>query len=84
MISGVGLGKLRDSGAYIYAVCRSGVGANSIFCSLCSLWVYKKYSGIADRLRADPGYIWPKCRDTARTVDGRITDEVEVVVVRLK
>ena len=46
MISGVGLGKLRDSGAYIYAVCRSGVGANSIFCSLCSLWVYKNTAAL--------------------------------------
>ena len=44
MVSGVALGMLRNSGAFPCAVCRSGVGANSILCSLCSLWVYKKCS----------------------------------------
>ena len=46
MISGAGLDVLRDSDAFLCAVCRSGVGANSISCSKCKLWVHKKCSGI--------------------------------------
>ena len=46
MISGTGLNMLRDSGALPCAVCRSGVGANSISCSQCKLWVHKKCSNI--------------------------------------
>jgi hypothetical protein len=44
MVSGHGLDVLRDSGAFPCAVCRSGVGENSIQCSQCNLWVHKKCS----------------------------------------
>jgi hypothetical protein len=40
MVSGPGLDVLRDSGAFPCAVCRSGVGENSIQCSQ----VHKKCS----------------------------------------
>ena len=46
MISGVELYMLRDSVAFPCAVCRSGVGANSISLSQCKLWAHKKCSGI--------------------------------------
>ena len=46
MISGAGLDVLPDSGAFPCAVSLSGVGANSISCSQCKLWVHKKCSGI--------------------------------------
>ena len=41
MVSGPGLDLLRDSGAFPSAVCRSGVGVNSIQCSQCMYWVHK-------------------------------------------
>ena len=41
MVSGPGLDLLSDSGAFPYAVCRSGVGVNSIKCSKCKHWVHK-------------------------------------------
>ena len=39
MVSGPGLDLLRDSGAFPCAVCRSGVGMNSIQCSQCMYWM---------------------------------------------
>ena len=78
MISGLGLDVLKDSGKYPCAVCRSGVGANSIECSHCKLWVHKKCSGISGSLTADPGYTCPRCRGDARPIDGRPITVVEV------
>ena len=71
MISGAGRDMLRDSGAFPCAVCRSGVGANSISCSQCKLWVHKKCSGIKGRLNVTPNiYVCPRCLDQARPIDG--------------
>ena len=50
MVSGPGLDLLSDSGACPCAVCRSGVGVNSIQCSQCMYWVHKKCSGVRGRL----------------------------------
>jgi hypothetical protein len=41
MVSGHWLDILRDSAAFPYAICRSGVGENSIYCSQCNLRVHK-------------------------------------------
>ena len=78
MVSDVGHGLLRNSGAFPCAVCRRGVGTNSIQCSKCSLWVHKKCSGIAGRLRPDPEYACPRCCGTARPIDGRLVQKVSV------
>ena len=78
MISGAGLDVLRDSGAFPCAVCRSGVGANSISCSQCKLWVHEKCSGIKGRLNVTPDYVCPRCLDQARPIDGRPITQVEV------
>ena len=61
MVSGKGLGQLRDSGAFPCGVCRTGVGANSIFCSQCCFWIHKKCSGVIGRLSDNPEYICPRC-----------------------
>ena len=53
MISGLNLGTLKDSGRFPFAVCRSGVGKNSIWCHGCSLWVHKKCTGIVGRSTDD-------------------------------
>ena len=44
MVSGVGLDTLSDSGKDPCAVCRKGVGSNSIFCGCCEHWVHKRCS----------------------------------------
>ena len=55
MISGTGLDLLQNSGQYPSAVCRTGVGNNSIYCNGCKLWVHKKCSGL-QRLTPNPDY----------------------------
>ena len=45
LISCLGHDLLKDSGKYICAVCRKGVGVNSIARSQCKLWVHKKSCG---------------------------------------
>ena len=62
LISGVGLNVLQDSGEFPCAICRSGVGVNSIECSQCKLWVHKKCSGLTGRLVADPEFVCQRCR----------------------
>ena len=49
MICGTGLDLLQSSGEYPCAVCRTGVGNNSIYCNSCKLWVHKKCSGLQRR-----------------------------------
>ena len=78
MISGAGLDMLHDYGAFPCTVCRSGVGANSISCYQCKLWVHKKCNGIKGRLNVTPDYVCRRCLDQARPIDGRPITQVEV------
>ena len=71
LISGTGLNVLKDSGRFPCAVCRKGVGANSINCPRCQHWVHKKCSGIQGRLSADPDFVCLRCQGRAQPIDGR-------------
>ena len=62
MVSGPGLDLLSYSGVFPCAVCRSGVGVNSI---QCMYWMHKKCSGVRGRLAEDPDYVCPRCCDQA-------------------
>ena len=77
MICGTGLNLLQSSGEHPCAVCRTGVGSNSIFCNGCNHWVHKKCSGLK-RLKEDPNYRCSRCQGTARPIDGRPQKEVQV------
>ena len=55
MICGKGLDLLQSSGEYPCAVCRTGIGNNSIYCNGCKLWVHKKCS-VLQRLTPNPDY----------------------------
>ena len=77
MICGMGLDLLQSSGEFPCAVCHTGVGSNSIFCSGCKHWVHKKCSGLK-RLKKDPDYRCTRCQGTARPLDGRPQKEVQV------
>ena len=71
MICGTGLDLLQSSGEYPCAVCRTGVGNNSmIYCNGCKLWVHKKCSGL-QRLTPNPDYRCVRCMGNARHIDGR-------------
>ena len=84
MISGDGLDVLKDSGKYPCAVCRKGVGRNSICCTQCLFWVHKKCSQISGRLKLDPDYVCPRCRGLSRPIDGRPKTKIEVDGVELE
>ena len=77
MICGTGLDLLQSSGEYPCAVCRKGVGNNSIYCNGCKLWVHKKCSGL-QRLTPNPDYRCALCMGNARPIDGRPQSEVQV------
>ena len=77
MICGTGLDLLQSSGEYPCAVCRTGVGNNSIYCNGCKLWVHKKCSGL-QRLTPNPDYRCARCMGNARPIDGRPQREVQV------
>ena len=77
MICGMGLDLLQSSGEFPCAVCRTGVGSNSIFCNGCKHWVHKKCSGLK-RLKKDPDYKCTRCQGTACSLDGRPQKEVQV------
>ena len=84
MVSGIGLGQLRDSGAFPCGVCRTGVGVNSIVCSQCSFWIHKKKcSSVIGRLSDNFEYICPRCQDIAHPIDGRPINEVFVDEVNM-
>ena len=77
MICGTGLDLLQSSGEYPCAVCRTGVGNNSIYCNGCKLWVHKKCSGL-QRLTPNPDYRCARCMGNAHPIDGRPQSEVQV------
>ena len=77
MVCGTGLDLLQSSGEFPCAVCRTGVGSNSIFCKGCKHWVHKKCSGLK-RFTEDPDYRCTHCQGTARPLDGRPQREVQV------
>ena len=83
MICGTGLDLLQSSGEFPCAVCRTGVGSNSIFCNDCKHWVHKKCSGFK-RLKKDPDYRCTRCQGTARPLDGRPRKEVQVRLDKLE
>ena len=72
MICGTGLDLLLSSGEFPCAICRTGVGSNSIFCKH---WVRKKCSGLK-RLKKDPDYRCTRYQRTAHLLDGRPQKEV--------
>ena len=82
MIWVTGLDSLQSSGEFPCAVCRTGVGSNSIFWNSCKHWVHKKCRGIK-RLAKDPDYRCTKCQGTAHCLDGRPRREVQVKPIEL-
>ena len=77
MICGTGLDLLQSLGEFPCAVYCTGVGSNSIFCNGCKHWVHKKCSGLK-HLKKDPDYRCTRRQGTARPLDGRPQEEVQV------
>ena len=85
LISGPDLDVLKDSGKYPCAVCRRGVGSNSIQCSKCNLWVHRKCTNIPknQKIVADPNFVCRRCKDEASPIDGRPMKEVDIEGTKL-
>ena len=77
MICGTGLDLLQSSGEHPCAVCRTGVGNNSIYCNSCKLWVHKKCSGL-QRLTPNADYRCTQGMGNARLIDSRPQNEFQV------
>ena len=73
---GKGLDPIKPSGKYPCSICRKGVGRNSIFCTSCDAWVYKKCSGIEGRLVDIPDFKLWRCLGLAHPIDGRPVEHV--------
>ena len=81
MASGLDLGVLHDSGKYPCAVCRTGVGNNSILCTKCNFWVHKKCLRKTEKVMFIPDYVCRRCagEKDVPLIDGRPFKEVQVV-----
>ncbi len=77
MMSGIGLDVLKPSGKHPCGVCLKGVGNNSMLCHGCSKWVHKRCTG-RDRVTDDPLFRCSRCLQTARPIDGRPAEEIQV------
>ena len=77
VICGTGLNLLQSSGEFPCAVCRTGVGSNSIFCNDCMYWVHRKCSRLK-RLTKYPEYRCTWWQGTACPLDGRPQREDQV------
>ena len=66
-----------ELGEFPCAICRTGVGSNSILSNGCKHWVHKKCSGLKC-LKKDPDFRCTRCQGTACPLDGRPQKEVQV------
>ena len=76
MISREGGGTVVVEGRWPCAVCRKGVGSNSVRCSRCAQWVHHRCSGVRGRLRDDGNYVCVVCR--GERVEGERRERVEL------
>ena len=56
-----GAGRREQSGKFPCGICKKGVGANSILCNGCGMWIHKKCSKVRGKLKADQGYKCSRC-----------------------
>ena len=76
IISGTGLELLQSSRKFPCAVCRTGVGSNSIKCYECKHWVHQKCSKLK-HVKEDLNYRCSRCQGNARPIDRRPQKEVQ-------
>ena len=67
IISSENAGKVTTQGKFPCAVCRKGLGSNSILSTFCRCWLHKRCSGIRDKLKEDSKY---KCQAYANQQTG--------------
>ena len=77
MISSENTGKVTIEGKFPCAVCRKGVGSNSIPCQFCRNWVQKRCSD-RDKLKEDNKC---KCKTCANQHTGTVEDCPDIEIV---
>ncbi len=77
MMRCTGLDEIKPSGKYPCGVCLKGVGQNSMLCHGCSKWVHKRCTG-REKVSEDPLFRCARCMNTARPIDGRPAEHVEI------
>jgi hypothetical protein len=60
-------GQTENSGKWPCSVCRKGVGANSVKCEKCKMWVHKKCSGVSGSLVSIVDFCCKKCVEGNQT-----------------
>lgn len=68
-------GQVENSGKWPCAVCKRGVGANSINCTVCKQWVHKRCSGLTGSLNVD-GFECRRCVNGGER--GEVKKEMEI------
>jgi hypothetical protein len=61
MYCNVGSGQMENSGKWPCGVCRKGVGANSIVCTVCQQWFHRRCSGLSGSLCVVVGFKCSRC-----------------------
>ena len=54
-------GQMENSGKWPCGVCREGVGANSIVCTVCKQWVHRRCCGLSGSLSGVVGFKCSRC-----------------------
>ena len=74
MSIGVNMNTLINSDTWLCCVCWSGIGGNSIYCSVCKHWVHKSCSGISGKLVENKYFRCYKCDGLTRPIEGNPFD----------
>ena len=67
---------LVPSGRWPCAVCRSGVGRNSIKCTRCKLWTHKRCTNIRGRLTRKLEFVCGRCSGVIPSTDVQTLDSI--------
>ena len=70
-------GQAENSGRWPCAVCKAGVGANSLNCTACNHWVHKKCSGLTGSLNV-VGFVCSRCVHGRARETAKVRKEMEI------
>ena len=75
MVGSSGGKMIVNSGQWPCGVCRKGVQANSVQCTLCTKWIHKRCSGVrGDLSRVADGFRCRRCDGTIQEVEDLLVD----------
>ena len=79
MVSGKNCGDVERLGKWPCTVCGKGVGSNSIRCTGCSRWVYKRCSGLKGSLvRSEDTFVRKACERAGDEEDRNVKESLDL------